>query len=106
MEYKDYYGTVEFSAPDNVLFGKVLGIRGLILYQGNSLQELRSDFEDSIDDYLEMCIDDGIEPQKSYKGNFNVRIAPELHRQLANHSIANSRSLNSTVEEAIRKYVT
>jgi len=106
MEYKGYFGTVEFSASDNVLFGKAVGISGLISYEGNSLQDLKADFEEAIDDYLTMCDEEGIQPQKVYKGKFNVRVSPELHKSLARYSAANGQTLNSTVEEAIRRYVT
>jgi predicted HicB family RNase H-like nuclease len=105
MEYKNYYGTVEYSAADNVLHGKVLGIRGLISYEGDGLQALKEDFENAIDDYLESCAGDGTKPQKPYKGSFNVRLSPELHRTLAVYAITNGQTLNSTVEEAIRSYI-
>jgi len=106
LEYKDYYGTVEFSASDNVLHGKVLGIKGLISYEGNSIQELKKDFEEAIDEYLEMCAHENTEPQKAYKGKFNVRVSPELHKTLVYYAASHNQSLNSTVEEAIRQYVT
>ena len=105
MEYKGYCGTVEYSATDDILFGKVLGIRGLISYEGNSIESLREDFEGAVDDYLEMCAENSEEPQKPYRGNFNVRVSPELHRSLAIYSHSHGQSLNSTVEEAIKRYV-
>lgn len=105
MEYKGYRGSVEYSADDNCLFGKVLGIRSLILYEGNSVAELRADFEDAIEDYLEYCRDVGKEPEKEYKGTFNVRIKPELHKELAIYSSIINQSMNSVVEEAIAEYI-
>ena len=105
IEYKDYCGTVEYSAADNVLHGKVLGIRGLISYEGDSLQSLKEDFQGAIDEYLKSCVEDGTEPQKPYRGSFNVRLSPELHRSLAIYSINNGQTLNSTVEQAIRNYI-
>jgi len=105
MEYKDFFGTVEFSAADNILFGKVLGIKGLVSYEGNSLQSLKDNFEGAIDDYLEMCATESIDPQRTYKGKFNVRVSPEIHKRLVLYSAAQGQTLNSTVEEAIRSYV-
>lgn len=55
LEYKGYCGSVDFSAEDDVLFGSVIGIRGLISYEGKSIDELRANFEGAVDDYLEMC---------------------------------------------------
>ena len=105
LEYKGYYGTVEFSSADGVLFGKVIGIKGLISYEGDSINSLKSDFEGAIDDYLEICASEGIEPQRAYKGKFNVRVSPEVHKSLVLYSASHGQTLNSTVEEAIRKYV-
>jgi len=105
MEYKGYCGTVEYSAVDNVLHGSVIGIKGLISYEGNNVFDLKKDFEEAVDDYLEMCSAEGVEPQKVYKGKFNVRVSPELHKALANYSAMHGQTLNSTVEEAIKRYV-
>lgn len=105
LEYKGYYGTVRFSDGDNILYGEVIGIRSLISYEGTSVEELRADFEGAVDDYLELCAEQGIDPEKSYKGSFNVRISPELHRELALFSAAHSQSLNTSVEEAIEFFI-
>ena len=105
MEYNDYFGTVEFSSADNVLFGKVLGINGLISYEGDSLQSLKEDFENAVDNYLEVCDEHGVTPQRAYRGKFNVRISPELHKKLSLYSAMHGKTLNSTVEDAIRRYV-
>lgn len=105
MEYKGYYGTVEYSAKDDVLFGKVIGVRGLISYEGDSVQSLKADFEEAVDDYLETCEAAGVEPEKNYKGSFNVRIEPELHRSLAVFAAAHSITLNTAVETAVRDFI-
>lgn len=104
MEYKGYIGTVEFSAESNILFGKVIGINGLVSYEGDSIRSLREDFEAAVDDYLEMCAEKGVEPQKCYKGSFNIRISPDLHRTLAILAAAHNKTLNATVEEALLEY--
>ena len=105
LEYKGYYGTVELSGTDNVLFGKVIGVNSLISYEGDSVQRLRDDFQGAVDEYLEMCAENGIEPEKTYKGSFNVRVSPELHKTLALVSASRGQTLNSAVEEAIKHYV-
>ena len=69
LEYKGYKGSVEYSKEDNCLFGKVQGMsKALILYEGQTLDELRKDFEEGIDSYIEGCKADGIEPAKPYSG--------------------------------------
>ncbi|MCL1833193.1 MAG: type II toxin-antitoxin system HicB family antitoxin [Leptospirales bacterium] len=105
LEYKGYSGTVEYSASDGVLYGRVIGIDGLISYEGESVQSLSDDFMGAVDDYIELCAEKGAEPQKAYKGKFNVRVKPELHRSLAHYAAEHGKTLNSTVEEAIRNYI-
>jgi len=105
LEYKGYNGTVEYSDADKILYGKVLGVKGYMSYIGDSLESLRKDFEEMIDDYLDECAEDGVEPQKPYKGSFNVRISPELHRTIALYSASRGQTLNSIVEEALQRYV-
>ena len=70
LEYKGYNGTVEYSADDSILFGKVIGIKSLISYEGQSVEELKADFEGAVDEYLEYCEENIIEPEKTYKGSF------------------------------------
>lgn len=77
MEYKGYVGSVEFSEEDGLFYGKVMGIRALISYEGTNAKELVEDFHGAVDDYLALCEAENTEPEKAYKGNFNVRVSPE-----------------------------
>lgn len=64
LHYKDYTGSVNYSKADTVYYGKVLGVDGLLSYEGLTKQSLYQDFWDTVDDYLKMCKDRGILPQK------------------------------------------
>lgn len=105
IEYRGYIGSVEFSAEDGVFFGRVQGVRSLISYEGTNAAELLADFHGAVDDYLELCAEEGVEPEKAYKGCFNVRVSPELHQAIAVQALARQVSLNSLVELALRQYV-
>jgi len=105
LQYKGYSGSLEFSEEDGVFHGKVVGIKSLISFEGDSVSMITEDFHNAVDEYLDFCKESNIEPEKPFKGSFNVRIAPELHRQLSLYSTTNGRTLNSTVEEAIRSYL-
>lgn len=105
MEYKGYLGSVEFSEADGVFFGKVMGIRGLLSYEGANAKELVEDFHGAVDDYLALCAAEGKEPERAYKGSFNIRISPELHKNAVICAAARQMSLNSFVEQAIAKSV-
>lgn len=102
MEYKGYVGSVEFSEEDGLFYGKVMGIRALISYEGTTAHELVDDFHGAVEEYLALCEAEGKEPEKAYKGSFNVRISPELHKQAAIFATTHGISLNSFVENALR----
>ena len=103
IEYKGYIGSVEFSAEEQVFYGKVQGIRSLISYEGTTAAELISDFHGAVDDYLALCREEGTEPEIAYKGSLNIRIGPELHRTAATYAISHNQSLNSFIESAVRE---
>ena len=103
LEYKGYKGSVEYSKNDNCLFGKVQGMsKALILYEGNTLEELRKDFEDGVDSYLETCKADGIEPAKPYSGRLNLRMSSELHSRVAAFVAATGTTINDFINKAIK----
>ena len=105
MSYKGYSGSVEFSDEDSVFFGRIIGINDRITYEGIDVKSLRNDFESAVEEYLETCSQLGKEPEKTYRGTFNIRIDPSLHKQLALFSVSNGKTLNATVEEAIQSYI-
>lgn len=83
FECKGYTGTVEFSVPDKCFHGRVLGITHLFSCEGGTFEELESDFKHCIDDYLFDCQQEGVKSQKTFKGTLNIRIGPELHKDIA-----------------------
>lgn len=106
MEYRGYVGSIEFSEEDCILFGKVQGIRSLISYEGESARELVNDFHTAVDEYLKLCEERGTEPERAYKGTFNIRISPELHKSAAIFAYEHKVSLNSIVERALARFIT
>ena len=106
LEYKGYTGSIEYSPEDNLLYGKVLGIKGLISFEGETGKHLEEDFKEAIDVFLADCKEDGKAPEKPFKGSFNVRIPPTLHQKAALLAMEAKTSLNNFVAEAIRSRVT
>ncbi|MGF1637351.1 MAG: type II toxin-antitoxin system HicB family antitoxin [Cyclobacteriaceae bacterium] len=105
LEHKGYIGSIEYSKEDDLLYGKVLGINGLISYEGKTGKELEEDFKEAINVYLADCKKEHISPEKPYKGSFNIRISTELHRKAALLAMEYKMSLNSFVAESIRDRV-
>ncbi len=104
--YKEYFGSVHYSADDEVFFGKIEGINDSISYEGSSVAELKAAFEEAVEDYIELCHLNGKEPDKTYKGSFNIRIRPELHKQAVQKALTEGKSLNQYIEDAIEKVLT
>ncbi|WP_061214025.1 type II toxin-antitoxin system HicB family antitoxin [Syntrophomonas wolfei] len=99
--YKDYIGSVHYSTEDEVFFGKIEGINDSISFEGSSVTELKAAFEEAVEDYIELCQLNGKEPKKTYKGSFNIRIRPELHKQAVQLALMEGKSLNQFIENAI-----
>jgi predicted HicB family RNase H-like nuclease len=102
MEYKGYAGKISYCQEDQVFYGTILGINDLITFEGKSVEELILSFKEAIEDYLEMCKKHSKEPEKTYKGQFNVRINPDLHKDIALKSAMQNISLNQYVENALK----
>ena len=105
LKYKGYVGSVEFSEEDNLLFGEILGINGLVNYEGKTMQELIDSFHEAVEDYVAFCSDHGWSPQKSFSGTFNVRVSPDTHRDIANLAAEAGISLNAFVKRALAEAV-
>lgn len=105
LKYKGYIGSVAYSEPDKVFFGKIEGIDGLVNYEGESVQELTAAFHEAVDDYLIFCDEHGWKPEKSYTGTFNVRISPDTHRDIANLAAEAGISINAFVKRALSEAV-
>ena len=105
LKHKGYYGSVEFSAEDNCLFGQIQFINALVTYEGESVAEIEQSFKDSVEDYIKMCKQLGYEPEKSCKGSFNVRIGSELHRNALICAKNMGVNLNEFVKYSIEKTI-
>ncbi len=105
LEFKGYVGSVEFNADDKVFFGKIIGIRDVVTFESATVKELTKAFQESVTDYLQTCKEMGKDPDKEFKGSFNVRIKPNIHRLIAAKSAVMKVSLNHFVEKVLVKEV-
>lgn len=105
LRYKGYSARPEYSAEDRIFYGKILGISDLVDFQSESAKDLEDEFHKAVDEYLAFCEEIGKEPQREYSGLFNVRIPPELHKEISLLAQAEGVTLNKAVEQAIRALV-
>ena len=105
MEYKGYFGSVHYSDEDEIFYGKAEYIRSLISYEGTEAHTLKDAFREGVDDYLVTCESNDMEPEKPFKGSFNVRVGSEVHREAMVFAKAHGLNLNQLTKLALRKYI-
>jgi predicted HicB family RNase H-like nuclease len=105
LQYKDYDGSVEYSAEDRLLHGSLLGIRDGVVYEGSDVDSLESNFRAAVDEYLAFCVAEGKTPDKPFKGSFNIRVGCELHKRAALFAEANKQKLNTVVSKALEEFL-
>jgi predicted HicB family RNase H-like nuclease len=105
IEYKQYTGVFEFDPSIDAFHGRIVGLQDVVTFQGRSLDELRLEMAESVEDYLDFCAGIGKDPERAYRGEFLVRTSPELHRAAAIEAESSGMSLNAWVEAAISSVV-
>ncbi len=103
MTFKGYTARIEFDDRDNILVGRLLGIRDLISFHADNIPELRAAFEEAVDDYLETCAKIGKSPERPASGKIMLRVAPEVHGAALLAAQAAGKSLNQWAAEALSK---
>lgn len=101
--YKGYHGSATFDEQAEIFHGEVTDLRDVVTFQGSSVAELKTAFQESVDDYLDFCAERGQAPDKPYSGKFVLRIDPQLHRKLVALSSEEGASLNKWVEAKLEK---
>lgn len=101
MKYKGYEARIGYVEGDDVLSGRVLGIRDIVTFEGTSLEELHGAFAEAIDDYLDYCQQQGIQAEKSFSGKFMIRTTPELHAKFSHFAEKEESSLNQWVVKTL-----
>lgn len=105
MKYKDYFGSVHYNDDDRIFHGRVEFIRALVSYEGTDVESLRRAFEEAVNDYLELCHKQKTEPEKPFKGSFNVRVGPRLHQEIALNALNEGMSLNQYIMWILEKEI-
>ena len=103
MTHKGYFGSARYDDEERIFFGRIEFIRALVSYEGTDVKSLRKAFEEAVDDYLDLCKEKGVEPEKPLKGSFNIRVGPELHRKLVAGASRSKMPLNRYVAELLKR---
>jgi len=105
LEYKGYYGSIDYSEEDETFFGKLEFIRDLVTFEGTDAGGLKKAFHEAVDDYLALCAAEGRDADTPFKGSFNIRPGRDLHRRAMILARRREMNLNAVVTEALRRYL-
>ena len=103
MTYKGYTARVEYDERDTIFVGRILGIRSIVSFHGETVAELRAEFEHAVKDYLADCKQQGIQPEKPASGKLLLRVPPEVHGRALIAAQAAGKSLNQWATEALQQ---
>lgn len=101
LSYKDYLAKIEFSVEDMLIIGQVIGLSDSLYFHAQSADQIEDMFHQCVDNYLTFCTEVGKEPEKSYKGSFNVRLTEDLHRRADFEAARRGISLNQLVAQSL-----
>ena len=105
LDYRGYSGSVLYSAEDTILHGRIVGIRDAVSYEGKDVKGLGKNFRAAVDEYLQLCEAEGKKPDTPFKGSFNVRLSPDLHKRAALYAAEHDRKLNAVVQDALQEFL-
>ena len=105
MTYKGYIARIEFDERDNLFVGRVLGLRDLISFQGETVAGLHQAFQEAIEDFLLDCRQQGVKPEKPASGKLMLRVPPEVHGAALVAAQASGKSLNQWATEVLQSAI-
>jgi predicted HicB family RNase H-like nuclease len=105
MTQGEYQAKIEYDADLDMFRGEILSLNGGADFYGKNTRELRAEFKKSLQVFLEVCREKGIEPRRNYSGKFNLRIPADLHEKLAIVAQAEGKSINTLAQEALQQRV-
>lgn len=105
IEYKGYHGSVHFDATQEIFYGKIEFIRDLVNFEASDAKSLVLAFKEAVDEYLADCNVLGKTPDVPFKGSFNIRISPALHREIGLYAIQHDSSVNNIVKSALKDFI-
>ncbi len=103
MKYKGYEAIVEYDELDRLFTGRVINTRDILVFDGESVDELDESFHAVVDEYLEDCEATKKEQDKPHSGKFNLRLSPDRHRRAAIKAEREGISLNTLVENTLNE---
>jgi len=103
LKYKGYVGVVEYDDEAEIFHGEIINLKDTITFQSDNAHELKQAFKESINDYLEFCAKRDEQPEKPFSGTLNLRLKPELHRDVFIAAKQANKSINTWMCDILEK---
>ena len=94
MKIEGYDAVIHYDPEIEMFRGEFAGLNGGADFYASDISGLQKEGKLSLEMFLQMCVEDGVEPRKQFSGKFNVRISPELHESLVLKAAASGKSIN------------
>ena len=105
MEYRGYTALIEYSAEDECLVGRVVGITDGIGFHGDSVAQMKREMKLSVDAYLTACAKTGRKPKTPFSGKILLRVPPTLHSGIVRAAEITGQSANQLIVNAVSAYL-
>ncbi|MBF0233770.1 MAG: type II toxin-antitoxin system HicB family antitoxin [Desulfamplus sp.] len=105
MEIEDYQAIIQYDPEIEMFRGEFIGLNGGADFYAKDIEGLRKEGKISLNAFLDMCREDGVEPRKEYSGNFHLQIQPGLHAEIAARAVAAGKSMNQWVADVINQSI-
>lgn len=105
LNHKGFKAKVEFSADDNVFWGRLIGIKDEVTFEGETVKDLKQAFRDAVEFHIELCEKSGERPKKQYSGKVMLRLPDKLHAKIAEAAASAGKSINEWGKEVLESAV-
>ena len=105
MKLDNYSAKIEYDPEIDLFRGEILGLNGGADFYGKNPEELRIEFKKSLQVFLDVCKQKGIEPTRDFSGKFNLRIGKELHQKISIEAASEGKSINQWVVDTLSNSV-
>jgi len=105
MMINNQKAVISYDEDIDMFRGEFIGLNGGADFYAKDIQGLHNEGAASLQAFLDMCEEDGVEPYKNFSGKFNVRIAPALHADIVTAAKSKGESLNQFVAETLEQAI-
>lgn len=105
MTIDNHKAIISYDSELGLFRGEFIGLNGGADFYGDSVAELETQGKLSLQTFLQVCQEQGIEPYLTYSGKFVTRLPKDLHRQIAETATAKGQSLNQWINDTLSRAV-